>query len=126
MSFKIWFLIADISLTGAISLYFPENVVFWLTEFARYLLKDLAFELPFSRNMEREADKIGAWLHKRAGFDPGASARVWQKMLEYEGNELSEFFSTHPSHKNRLDDLKKLVPVLQHQHFVDESGVVHL
>lgn len=75
-------------------------------ELAHYL-----YELPNSRLHETEADKIGLELAARAGYDPRASLSVWQKMAAAShGNEPLEFFSTHPSHATRLNDLAALMP----------------
>lgn len=64
--------------------------------------------LPFSRLHEQEADRIGVELAARAGYDPFAAARVWRKMAQVNKSAPPEFLSTHPSAKNREQDLKKL------------------
>lgn len=74
-------------------------------ELAHYL-----YELPNSRLHETEADKIGLELAARAGYDPRAAISVWQKMAAAShGNEPLEFFSTHPSHSTRINDLSALL-----------------
>ena len=65
------------------------------------------FILPNSRTHEIEADRMGVELAARAGFDPYGAVRVWEKMLKLSKEAPPEFLSTHPSHKNRIQDLKK-------------------
>jgi len=61
--------------------------------------------LPYSREFEREADRIGVELAARAGFDPRAAVTLWQKMGQAGGSAPPEFFSTHPAPENRAKDL---------------------
>lgn len=66
----------------------------------------LAFGLPHSRLHETEADRIGVELAARAGYDPRAAVRVWQKMAKVGGGKGPEFLSTHPSAESRISDLE--------------------
>ena len=62
--------------------------------------------LPYSHLHESEADEMGLYLMAQAGFDPKESVRLWQNMSSQGGGEQpSEFFSTHPSHETRIEDL---------------------
>ncbi len=63
--------------------------------------------LPFSRLHEQEADRIGVELAARAGYDPYAAVRVWEKMARVSKRNPPEWLSTHPSHASRIKDLKK-------------------
>lgn len=63
--------------------------------------------LPFSRLHEQEADRIGVELAARAGYDPYAAVRVWEKMARVSKRNPPEWLSTHPSHTSRIKDLKK-------------------
>ena len=63
--------------------------------------------LPFSRTQESEADTIGLELMARAGFDPRAAVQLWQNMAAASnGEEPSEFMSTHPSNQTRIQGLE--------------------
>ncbi|MEQ8351503.1 MAG: M48 family metallopeptidase [Leptospiraceae bacterium] len=71
--------------------------------------------LPFSRDHETEADKIGLLYMARAGYDPEASVAFWQRMAEQGGGGGPEFASTHPSHGTRIDNLRKFIPEARKQ-----------
>jgi predicted Zn-dependent protease len=67
--------------------------------------------LPFSRNHETEADKIGLTLMAIAGYNPDESINFWSRMAtQSSGQAPSEFFSTHPSDATRIANLKALIP----------------
>ena len=71
--------------------------------------------LSFNREQETEADLLGARLLAEAGYDPHASYRVWEKILEEE--EAAEvkredhgmFAQTHPASEDRARYLKTWV-----------------
>jgi predicted Zn-dependent protease len=68
-------------------------------------------ELPNSRTQEAEADRIGIELAAKAGYDPNAAPRLWQKMMQVSGNQgKSDFLSTHPADEKRQAALAALVP----------------
>ena len=72
----------------------------------------LAVTLPYSREHEREADRIGLELMARAGYDPNAAVRVWEKMAKQSGGgQTMEFLSTHPSNQSRIADMKNYLPI---------------
>lgn len=67
--------------------------------------------LPFSRNHETEADKIGLILMAIAGYDPELAISFWERMAaSSNGNKPPEFLSTHPSDATRITNLRKLIP----------------
>jgi predicted Zn-dependent protease len=71
---------------------------------------DIALTLPNSREGESEADRYGLELAARAGYDPHAAVRLWEKMSRASGNGPPQFLSTHPSPANRIQALNALVP----------------
>lgn len=71
---------------------------------------DIALTLPYSRASESEADRYGIELAARAGFDPRAAVRLWEKMEAASGNGPPQFLSTHPAPGNRIQALSALVP----------------
>lgn len=82
------------------------------------MVADVTLNLPNSRLHETEADRIGVELAARAGYDPRAAIRLWEKMAKAGGNGgPPKWLSTHPSHEDRLNDLRaysdKVMPLYQ-------------
>ncbi|MEO8541748.1 MAG: M48 family metallopeptidase [bacterium] len=73
--------------------------------------------LPFSRDMESEADHIGLIYMARAGYDPEAAVALWQRMADQRKSpEVPEYTSTHPSDATRIKDLQKWMPEAQKEY----------
>jgi Zn-dependent protease with chaperone function len=71
----------------------------------------LAWQLPNSRGAETEADRIGIELAARAGYDPDAAPRLWQKMKQESGEKgRFDLLSTHPASDKRMEELAALAP----------------
>lgn len=66
--------------------------------------------LPFSRNNESEADKIGLTLMAIAGYNPDESIAFWKRMAAQSSGKTPEFLSTHPSDATRVANLSTLIP----------------
>ncbi|MGB4497986.1 MAG: M48 family metallopeptidase [Methylococcaceae bacterium] len=67
--------------------------------------------MPYSRTHESEADMIGVDLMAKVGFNPEESVKLWQKMEQAsQGNQPSEFMSTHPAHATRIQQLQEHMP----------------
>ena len=68
--------------------------------------------LKFSRGDETEADLVGMDIAARAGFDPRAAVKLWQKMsaLSQGQGQPPQFLSTHPAHATRIDTLRAALP----------------
>jgi predicted Zn-dependent protease len=73
---------------------------------------EIAITLPNSRESESEADRYGIELAARAGYDPRAAVKLWEKMSATNGNGTPQFLSTHPSPDNRIQALNALVPTM--------------
>ncbi len=67
--------------------------------------------LPFNRNHESEADKIGLTLMAIAGYDPIEAAELWKRMKANSGGQAPpEFLSTHPSSDTRINNITQWAP----------------
>ncbi len=67
--------------------------------------------LPFSRNHESEADRIGLTLMAIAGYDPIEAANLWRRMkANSNGQAPPEFLSTHPSSDTRIRNITQWAP----------------
>ena len=78
---------------------------------ARYVASG-AF-LKFSRDDEREADRVGAGIMARAGWDSHGMIELMETIREQERRDPSSveaFFSNHPSPKDRIALLRQVVP----------------
>jgi predicted Zn-dependent protease len=74
-----------------------------------------ALFMKFSRNAESEADRVGAQMMSRAGYDPMAMANFFDLLAaQQRGNPsaVSQFFSDHPSPQNRSASIRALAAQL--------------
>jgi predicted Zn-dependent protease len=71
--------------------------------------------LKYGRDDEIEGDLVGLDLAARAGYDPRAGIKLWEKMAATSKGAPPQWLSTHPSHKTRIDDirahLKEVMPL---------------
>jgi predicted Zn-dependent protease len=95
-------------LTGAavIAAYDPNNPSSVNSAQIAALIGQLV-SLKFTRDDENEADKFGVCFMNESGYDPNEMVSVMQ-ILEAasSGNEPPEFFSTHPSPANRIQQIQ--------------------
>jgi predicted Zn-dependent protease len=66
--------------------------------------------LPYSRNQELEADRLGLQLMAQAGYDPREALAFWRQMQQQGGGAPPVFLSTHPTPGNRIEQLQELMP----------------
>ena len=66
----------------------------------------------YSRDQEREADRLGFDLMAARGYDPTAAPDLWRNLVEEkeaaETDAPDPFFSSHPPSEERLDTLSAL------------------
>lgn len=65
--------------------------------------------LPYSRNQEFEADRLGLRYTAQAGYDPRATLAFWEKMRR-QGARPPAFLSTHPAPEQRIERIQALLP----------------
>ena len=66
--------------------------------------------LPFSRNQELEADRLGLINMARAGYDPRAAIQLWINMERAGGPRGPSWLSTHPAPGDRIARLEAMMP----------------
>ncbi len=67
----------------------------------------------FSRDDERDADRIGMEYMRKAGFDVEGAVRLQQKLLIAGGDGSLSFLSTHPGGDERIANLRRLMHASQ-------------
>ena len=95
-------------LTGAavIAAYDPSNPSSVNSAQVAALIGQLV-TLKFTRDDETEADKFGVRFMNEAGYDPNEMVSVMKILQASEtGNQPPEFFSTHPSPANRIQQIQ--------------------
>lgn len=63
----------------------------------------------YSRDQEREADASSVDYLLSNGYDPHAAVRLHEKLLKISGKSLLPFLSSHPSGRERIENLKALI-----------------
>ena len=69
--------------------------------------------LRFSRDDESEADLVGIELSARAGYDPAAAVRLWEKMMTANKGAPPQWLSTHPASTTRIRDIQANLPKVE-------------
>ena len=69
-------------------------------------------DLPYSRQHEFEADKIGLYLMAMAGYDYTKAVGFWKRMAAHSGggNSGNNMWSTHPSDESRIAAIEAELP----------------
>lgn len=71
---------------------------------------NVGYLLPYSRQHESEADRIGLTIMAMAGYDPREAIPLWERMEEVSGSRPIEFLSTHPNPSSRIAGIRKYLP----------------
>jgi predicted Zn-dependent protease len=58
--------------------------------------------LPYSRQHEYEADRLGVGLMSKAAYEPEGAVRFWRKMMAGSAKQPPALLSTHPANEDRL------------------------
>lgn len=71
--------------------------------------------LDYSRDAEREADRLGVRYNHAAGYDPHGAPEFFRKLLslrQRRPSDLERFFSSHPVTEERIRTTRKLADSL--------------
>ncbi|XP_062412340.1 metalloendopeptidase OMA1, mitochondrial isoform X2 [Sardina pilchardus] len=92
----------------------PRDSLAALGHWIQGKLVQFMFDRPYSRKLEAEADQVGLQLAAKACADVRAGPVFWQQMEisdQLRGEPtVPEWLSTHPSHRNRVNQLDRLIP----------------
>lgn len=86
--------------------------------------RQISNSLAFSRDMEREADRVGLDIMMRSGFDPYAMPEMFEQLLRatrYRA-KVPEFLLTHPVTENRISDAKNRVQAFPLRHYDSDEN----
>jgi len=101
--------LGGMALSEALSEKPAETRALFMTAFG--LGAQVGVLLPFSRQHESEADRLGLIFMAMAGYDPNEAVNFWQRMAAMKsGASPPEFLSTHPSDQTRIADIRKHLP----------------
>lgn len=69
--------------------------------------------LSYSKEEEREADLLSAYLLARASYDLEQAGRVWRVLAILDGDTRSSMFSTHPAGPERMAAWEKTIVLVE-------------
>lgn len=82
-------------------------------------------QINFTRDNEKEADRIGIQTTVSAGFDPRAMPVFFERMGKsnryYDNKELPEFLRTHPITTNRIADSRNRAESYSYRQYPDST-----
>lgn len=112
---KISFLqVIDVAaLLGAFVIWaiLPSDLTSFIVNYIFEGFITLTSRLPYSRQLEQEADEVGLMLAAKACIDVREAVNFWRLAQEQENKEaLPEFVSTHPAHEHRAENLEEKLP----------------
>lgn len=109
MSQGLMMQLGGMALSEAINSKPAETQALYMTAFA--IGAQYGAMLPFSRQQESEADRMGLIFMALAGYDPRIAPSFWQRMsAQGDGAAPPEFMSTHPSDETRIRKLNEHMP----------------
>lgn len=92
----------------------PRDSLALLGHWVQEKLSQLIFSRPYSRILEAEADHVGLLMAAKACTDVRAAPVFWKEMEirdKLSGSPSApQWLSTHPSHRNRVNQLDRLMP----------------
>lgn len=65
--------------------------------------------LPYSREHEYEADRLGLIFMAMAGYNPNEAVAFWERMSANDPDAQLDFMSTHPTNAKRIANMKNVL-----------------
>ena len=85
-----------------------------------------------TKPMEWEADNLAFEYISHSAYNPGATAAVWQRIIDLQGNNSANVFSImagaadHPSNSSRRDNYAKKLTAMSGGRVTVESGAIRI
>lgn len=99
---------------AAIWTLMPNDGVAVVTNWFYNKVMDLTLHAPYSRTLEKEADRVGLHLMAKACYDVREGSVLWYRFSVDEDmtgeGRFPEWLSTHPAHGNRVKHIDQLIP----------------
>ncbi len=108
MSQQMLLQFGGVALSEAIKTKPEETKAIFQTAYG--LGSQLGVMLPYSRQHEYEADKLGLIFMAMAGYDPNEAIGFWERMASNSKGNSPEFLSTHPVEQKRIQAIRNLLP----------------
>lgn len=105
MSQQLALQLGGMALSEAMSSKPEQTRNLWMGAFG--LGAQVGVMLPFSRQHESEADRLGLIFMAMAGYDPRQAPKFWERMAAGGSGGQPEFLSTHPSDETRIRQLNE-------------------
>lgn len=96
------------------------------------ILTHYASSVYVTKAQEKEADKIAFDYAVRAGYNPGAGAALWQRIIEKMGDNKTNFVgelfapSDHPENSERRDAYSERLTEFSNGHVTIEKGTIYI
>nr|KAG5710267.1 hypothetical protein BaRGS_008983 [Batillaria attramentaria] len=108
-----------IAAMAAIWCILPTDGLAVITQWFYNKFLGIMLHMPYSRKLEKEADKVGLQLAAKACYDVREGSVFWSRMQLMEDatdseDSIPEWLSTHPSHQKRVELLDFLIPRWSH------------
>ena len=81
------------------------------------LLSKIGIMNPFTRKQESEADYLGLIFSSLSGYDIRETIKIWERMKEAnKGKEPPVFMNTHPSSKQRIENINGWIDKIRYEY----------
>jgi len=85
----------------------------------------IQFQIDFTREHEKEADRVGMQTLSGANFDPRSMPTFFERLQQstrYYGRGVPEFLRTHPFSENRVADTRRRAETYPYKQYPDSTG----
>lgn len=86
---------------------------------------NIQFQIDFTRDHEKEADRVGMQTLTQSNFDPRAMPTFFERLQQstrYYGKGVPEFLRTHPVSENRIADTRGRAESYPYRQYPDSLG----